>query len=69
MSYKVEIRAVGESSWHSNGCRFATKEEAEGSGHSLFMRWFGCDACRVAVSDDPVNYKFVDGRDVPLESE
>ena len=69
MSYKVEIRAVGETSWHSNALRFATQDEAEGSGRSLFMRWFGCDAYRTAESDEPVNYKFVDGRDIPLESE
>jgi hypothetical protein len=45
---------------------FATKEEAEISAHSLFMRWTLADDHRAVESDDPVNYVIVDGEMSPV---
>ncbi len=67
MSYKVNIQAMNETSWHSNGLRFATREEAESSGESLWTRWSAVDKYEVVESNEPVNYKFENGADVPLE--
>ena len=65
MSWKAEVCADG--SWSSNALRFATKEEAEKSGRELLSRWMVPTDSRAAESDDPVNYKFEDGRNVRLE--
>jgi hypothetical protein len=58
MSYKVEVLAIGESTWTSNGLRFAKWTEANASGCELLGRWFGAKDFRVVESPDPVNYKF-----------
>ena len=65
MSWKAEVKADGK--WSSNSLRFATKEEAEASGRELLSRWFVPTDSRAAESDDPVNYKFENGRNVRLE--
>jgi hypothetical protein len=63
-SFKCEVLAQG--SWSSNGQRFATAEEAEAAGKELLSRWFVPTDSRSAPSEDPVNYKFEDGRCVPI---
>jgi hypothetical protein len=54
MSFKPEFLCQGE--WCDNAQRFATKEEAEASARSRFMRWTVPSDCRATESDDPVNY-------------
>jgi hypothetical protein len=65
MSWKAEVFA--DSCWSSNALRFATEEEAENSGRELLSRWFVPTDSRAAKSDDAVNYKFENGRNVRIE--
>lgn len=60
-SYKPEFCVQGE--WCSNAQRFATEEEARLSASARFMVWTMPSDYRVSPSDDPVNYRRVDGRD------
>lgn len=69
-SWKPEVQVAGEGEkWHDNAVRFATKEEAELSAKDLFGRWMLATAWRAAPSDDPVNYKIVDGVMSAVKSE
>jgi hypothetical protein len=65
MSYKPEVMVEGK--WSQNGLAFATKEEAEESARSLMDRWFSVDDFRAVLSDQPVNYKRENGKDVSLK--
>jgi hypothetical protein len=65
-SYKVEVQTFGETKWSSNGIRFATNDEANRAGVDLSMRWTMVEHWRVAPSDDPVNYKWEDGKAVSV---
>mgnify|MGYP003627547491 CR=1 FL=1 len=42
---------------------FATRAEAHGSAESLFMRWTQPEAFYTEETNDPVNYRHVDGVD------
>lgn len=66
MSWKAEVIADNSGQWCANGLRFATKEEAEASAHELSCRWWLVRETRTAESDDPVNCRFEDGRNVHL---
>ena len=59
MSFKPEVEVEGKFS--QNNLAFATREEAEKSASDLFSRWFLCTGHRATESDQPVNYKLVDG--------
>jgi murein tripeptide amidase MpaA len=60
MSWAPEVKVDGK--WAGNAVRFATKEEAEESGRELLSRWWVPTDSRAVPSDDPVNYRWVDGR-------
>ena len=62
MSFKPEVIADGSGKWCGNALRFATRQEAEANVQDLMMRWFAVRETRVVESDDPVNYRYVDGR-------
>ncbi|HWZ68392.1 MAG TPA: hypothetical protein VNW89_11225 [Stellaceae bacterium] len=62
MSFKPEVIADTSVKWCGNALRFATREEAEANVRDLMMRWFAVRETRVVESDDPVNYRYVDGR-------
>lgn len=49
-----------------NGQRFATEEEARLSASARFARWTAPCDYSVEPSEDPVNYKRVDGNDIML---
>jgi hypothetical protein len=61
MSWKPEVTVFGETGWVGNGLRFATKEEAEANVANLSWRWTLVKDTRVVESDDPVNYRWVNG--------
>lgn len=61
MSYAPEVIADSSGKWAGNGLRFATREEAEAWVADLFMRWTLVRETRVVTSEDPVNYRLVDG--------
>lgn len=60
-SYKPMAIADSSGKWAGNGLRFATYEEALASAESLQRRWLLVREIRVDASDDPVNYRWVDG--------
>ena len=62
MSFKPEVIADSSGKWYGNALCFATREEAEANVRDLMMRWFAVRETRIVVSDDPVNYRYVDGR-------
>lgn len=62
MSWKPEYQADNTGKWCGNGLRFATKEEAEGNVWDLSMRWMAVRQGRVTECDDPVNYRWIDGK-------
>jgi hypothetical protein len=68
MSWKPEVQTDNTGTWAGNGLRFATKEEAEANASALGDRWFAVRDTRAVESDDPVNYRFVDGQTVHLET-
>ena len=61
---KKTSKADNSGNWAGNGLRFATKEEAEGNVKALAAKWFMVTDTRVVECDDPVNYRWVDGRAV-----
>ena len=69
MSFKPEVIADTLGKWCGNALRFATREEAEANVQDLMIRWFAVRDTRVVESDDPVNYRYVDGRLESLTSE
>jgi hypothetical protein len=54
MNFKVEVRVVGENSFHSNGLVFATEDEAKRYGKDLWGRWFSVEEYRIAEVEDAV---------------
>ena len=67
MSWKCE--ATDGSGYASNALRFETKQEAVDYGHELMSRWLACVDTRPATCDEPVNYRFVDGKAERLPSQ
>jgi hypothetical protein len=65
MSWKPEVKVEGE--WSRNGLAFATEDEAKRSAFDLMGRWFLVEDYRAVHSNQPVNYKHVDGKDIPIE--
>lgn len=62
MSWKPEVMVSGERNWAGNALRFATKEEAEANVRNLMNRWLLVTDTRVVESEDPVNYRWVNGK-------
>jgi hypothetical protein len=62
-SQRFRLTAPGR--WVGNALRFATKEEAEGNVLAFAMRW----ASRVVECDEPVNYRWVNGRMIDVEAQ
>lgn len=67
MSWKPQVKVVGETSYNGNGQAFATEQEALESAQDLMDRWYAVTDIRAVESDQPVNYKRVDGRDARIE--
>jgi hypothetical protein len=69
-SYRPEYQVIGElGTWHANGLRFATEEEALANAFDLAGRWMAVTHHRAAPSDDPVNYRWEDGKLVAVEAD
>ena len=67
MSFKPEVMVAGGNEWAGNALCFATREEAQANVEGLAQRWTLVVDFRVVESDDPVNYRFVDGQTVRIE--
>ena len=64
MSWAPEVYVEGR--WSRNQVRFATREEAEADAYALMMRWTMVMDSRATEAEEPVNYRFVDGRAEPV---
>jgi hypothetical protein len=62
MSFKPEVQTDDTSQWYANALRFATRAEAKAQVANLMMRWIAVSDTRVVECDDPVNYRYIDGR-------
>ena len=60
MSWKPEVLVSGK--WSRNGLVFATQKEAHDNALALSDRWYMVDDVRSVEVDDPVNYRWVDGK-------
>lgn len=67
MSFKPEVVADSTGKWVGNALRFATREEAEANVANLKSRWFLVTDTRVVECEDPVNYRYVDGKLIDVE--
>lgn len=61
-SFAPQVKTGEASEWAGNALRFATREEAEQNVRDLMRRWLLVTDTRVVETDDPVNYKWVDGK-------
>lgn len=68
MSWKPEVIADSSGNWCGNALRFATEQEALDNVNNLASRWMLVREVRAVECDDPVTYRRVDGRDVPVEA-
>jgi hypothetical protein len=64
-NYKPAFIIKGEDKPCTNAQVFATYNEAADSAIARFNVWTVPDDWVVVETEDPVNYKVVDGRDVP----
>lgn len=62
MSFKPEVQTGEPGKFYGNALRFATREEAEANVKDLMNRWFLVTDTRVVESDEPVNYRWVNGK-------
>jgi hypothetical protein len=62
VSWAPEVTTDATGKWYGNALRFATREEAEANALDLYGRWMLVRATRAVESQDPVNYKWVEGR-------
>lgn len=66
MSWAPEVIADSSGEFYGHALRFATREEAEASTRDLMRRWTLVTSWRVVESEDPVNYRWADGRLEPV---
>jgi hypothetical protein len=69
MSFKPEVVVDQSGKWYGNALRFATREEAEANARDLAARWMLVSEWRAAESDEPVNYRYVDGQLISIARE
>ena len=68
-SYKPEVMADTSGQWAGNALRFPTEAEAEANVRALEQRWMMVTATRVVPSDDPPNYRWIEGTLVAIGKE
>lgn len=66
-SWKPVVKTDDTGKWYDNALRFATHKEALTSAGDLAMRWVLVWDWDAHLSEDPVNYKIVDGVQVALQ--
>ena len=68
MSWKPAIKTSGED-FHLNGRAFETKEEAEAMAKDIFGRWMPAADYKAVESDEPANYRIINGVLEPIQKE
>lgn len=66
MNYKPAVRTNPKDNFSTNTLVFATREEAQASADELMSRWLSVVDTSVIETEEPVNYEFVDGKNVRL---
>lgn len=66
-SWKGQIKTAESKDWVDNAIRLATKAEADMYAFDLAMRWTAVLNWQAVESQDPVNYRYENGRlvDIP----
>lgn len=67
MSFKVEVKTFGESTYATNAIVLETEDEAKVYGRDLAGRWMMVEEWRVITSEDAPNYKIEEGRMVAIK--
>lgn len=67
MHFKPGVVTDDSGKLYTNALVFATREEAQASADELMSRWMLVRSTGVVETEDPVNYRFVDGRNVRIE--
>jgi len=62
MSYKLGVKTPGDTEFVTNGLCFETEREAKDYGVDLFSRWSVVKETKVLTSDEPINYRFINGQ-------
>lgn len=62
MNFKPGVVTDDSGKLYTNALVFATREEAQASADELMSRWMLVRSTGVIETEDPVNYRFVDGR-------
>ena len=68
MSWKPAIKTSG-GDFHLNGQAFETKEEAEAMAKDIFGKWMLATDYKAVESDEPVNYRIINGALEPIQKE
>ena len=66
-SFGAKVRVTGETEFVGNGLRFVTYDQAADYAAELTSRWFAVEEWIVVPNALAPNYKFENGRSVPLE--
>ena len=64
MSWKPVFQMPHDPVWYDNAQRFATRDEAYASAQARFSVWTAPAGFDAIESEDPVNYKRVEGTDI-----
>ena len=62
MSYKPEVQTDKSGKWYDNALRFETEREARAYAADMARRWYAVEGTRAAKSEDPVNYRWNDDK-------
>ena len=68
MSWKPAIKTSGEE-YSLNAQAFETKEEAEAMAKDIFSRWMLATDHKAVESDEPANYRIINGALEPIQKE
>ena len=68
-NYRPEISTDGGKSFGQNAQVFATKEEAETMAKDIFNRWMLATDHKAVESDEPANYRIINGVLEPIQKE
>ena len=66
MSFKPEVFV--DNRWNQNGLVFETESEALANARNLMARWYLVENCRAVASDHAVNYRFIDGQLIAIDT-
>ncbi|MGV8080985.1 MAG: hypothetical protein AB2L22_13125 [Syntrophales bacterium] len=55
MSYRVDVRTIGDPGYYSNGLRFRDQADAESYAVDLSLRWLAVEDYRIVESMDEPN--------------